>query len=119
MQAFLGRRLQCDGRLAARHLKTQYENGAEMHTLARLTIGCLCVAVSAAVFADALQRIEANNGNLVMEDIPPIPAEIVDSLNRYQNVRSGRFSDWTEDGTGIYISTRFGDVAQIHRAGRD
>ena len=86
-----------------------------MYTLARLTIGCLCVAVSAAVVADALQRIEANNGNLVMEDIPPIPAEIVDSLNRYQNVRSGRFRDWTEDGTGVYISTRFGDVEQIHR----
>ena len=86
-----------------------------MHTLARLTMGCFCAAISAAVFADAVQRIEANNGNLVMEDIPPIPAEIVDSLNRYQNVRSGRFSDWTEDGTGIYISTRFGDVAQIHR----
>jgi dipeptidyl aminopeptidase/acylaminoacyl peptidase len=67
------------------------------------------------VFADALQRIEANNGNLVMEDVPPIPAEIVNSLNRYQNVRSGKFRDWTEDGTGVYIATRFGDVEQIHR----
>ncbi len=86
-----------------------------MHTLARLTIGCLCVAVSATVVADALQRIEANNGNLIMEDIPPIPVEIVNSLNRYQNVRSGKFRDWTEDGTGVYIATRFGDVEQIHR----
>lgn len=86
-----------------------------MHTLTRLTIGCLCVAVSAAVAAEALQRIEANDGNLIMEDVPPIPAEIVDSLNRYQNVRSGSFRDWTEDGTGVYISTRFGDVEQIHR----
>lgn len=86
-----------------------------MHTLPRLTIGSLCVAFSVMVFADDIQRIEANNGNLVMEDIPGIPVEIVNSLNRYQNVRSARFRDWTEDGSGIFISTRFGDVDQIHR----
>ena len=33
----------------------------------------------------------ANNGNLIMEDVPEIPAEIVESLNRYQNVRSASF----------------------------
>ncbi len=57
----------------------------------------------------------ANNGNLVMEDMPAIPAAIVTSLNRYQNVRSAAFRDWTEDGQGIYVATRFGDVRQIHR----
>ena len=50
-----------------------------------------------------------------MEDIPDIPAEIVNDLNRYQNVRSASFREWTEDGRGMYISTRFGDVSQIHR----
>jgi dipeptidyl aminopeptidase/acylaminoacyl peptidase len=60
---------------------------------------------------------ETNNGNLVMQDIPEIPASIVSSLNRYQNVRSGGFLDWTEDGNGIYISTRFGDVSQVHQVG--
>jgi len=65
--------------------------------------------------AAEIQRTEANNGNLIMEDIPPIPAEIVDGLNRYQNVRSASFRDWTADGSGMYISTRFGDVSQIHR----
>lgn len=57
----------------------------------------------------------ANNGNLVMQDIPLIPEQIVADLNRYQNVRSAGFQEWTEDGKGIYISTRFGDVNQIHR----
>ncbi len=56
-----------------------------------------------------------NNGNLVLEDMPPIPADIVDDLTRYQNARSASFRDWTEDGKGIYITTRFGDVNQIHR----
>ncbi len=30
-------------------------------------------------------------------------------------MRSASFRDWTEDGKGIYITTRFGDVNQIHR----
>ncbi len=72
------------------------------------------VGMSSVATADVAWRT-ANNGNLVMEDVPEIPAEIVDSLNRYQNVRSATFRDWTHDGNGIYISTRFGDVEQIHR----
>ncbi|MDH3547060.1 MAG: S9 family peptidase, partial [Gammaproteobacteria bacterium] len=83
-----------------------------MHAHTKLAIGCFCCILAVAVGAETVRRTEANNGNLVMEDIPAIPAEIVDSLNRYQNVRSGRFRDWTEDGAGIYISTRFGDVEQ-------
>lgn len=56
-----------------------------------------------------------NNGNLVMQDIPDIPSTIVADLNRYQNVRSASFQDWTANGKGVYVSTRFGDVNQIHR----
>lgn len=70
--------------------------------------------VSTSATAD-VDRRTANNGNLVMEDVPEIPAEIADSLNRYQNVRSATFRDWTPDGTGLYVSTRFGDVEQLHR----
>ena len=70
---------------------------------------------TAAFAADSVQRSEANNGNLIMEDIPAIPDEIVNDLNRFQNVRSASFRDWTENGQGVYISTRFADVNQIHR----
>lgn len=59
----------------------------------------------------------ANNGQLVMEDVPPVPDSIVSELNRYQNVRSAGFSAWTLDSSGIYISTRFGDVSQLHHVG--
>ncbi|MBT8047735.1 MAG: alpha/beta fold hydrolase [Gammaproteobacteria bacterium] len=68
------------------------------------------------VVADVV-RTEVNNGNLIMEDIPEIPQSIVADLNRYQNVRSAGFRDWTEDGEGIFVSTRFGDVSQIHHVG--
>jgi len=74
----------------------------------------IALATIAGAHADVVTTT-ANNGNLIMEDMPAIPADIVASLNRYQNVRSAAFRDWTEDGQGIYVATRFGDVRQIHR----
>jgi dipeptidyl aminopeptidase/acylaminoacyl peptidase len=62
-----------------------------------------------------VERRELNNGQLILEDIPEIPQSIVDDLNRYQNVRSGSVLEWSADGRSLYVSTRFGDVAQIHR----
>lgn len=56
-----------------------------------------------------------NNGNLVLQDIPDIPASVVEDLNQYQNVRSASFQSWTKDGRALYVRTRFGDVAQLHR----
>ena len=64
--------------------------------------------------ADVTRR-EMNNGQLILEDIPEIPQSIVDDLNRYQNVRSGSVLDWSADGRSLYVSTRFGEVSQIHR----
>lgn len=51
-------------------------------------------------------------GNLVMENIPEIPAAVRERLRQYQNVRGHGFSDWAEEG--VLISTRFGEVSQIH-----
>ncbi|MDN7124593.1 S9 family peptidase [Pseudidiomarina terrestris] len=56
-----------------------------------------------------------NNGNLVLESIPTIPVRIGEQLTRYQNIRSAAFRSFNADGDAIYISTRFGDVAQIHK----
>ena len=86
-----------------------------MNAFKNSVIGIALVVTTAAIAADLVQRTEANNGNLIMEDIPAIPDAIVDDLNRFQNVRSASFRDWAENGQGVYISTRFGDVNQIHR----
>ena len=77
-----------------------------------LAIALLVVATAAT--ADVQQRV-VNDGNLVMEDVPEIPAEIVDSLNRYQNVRSASVQAWTADGNSLFVNTRFGDVSNLHR----
>jgi len=85
----------------------------------KILFGAVTVAILGASVvpaqADDVSRTTANNGNLVMEDVPAIPPDIVDKLNRYQSVRDARFGDWTSDGKGIYISTRFGDTNQVHR----
>ena len=66
-------------------------------------------------FASAeVQHRALNDGNLVLEDVPEIPARLVADLRQYQNVRSAGFLDWTLDGRSLFISTRFGEVSQIH-----
>lgn len=80
----------------------------------KLGLLSLMVLFSSASLADVVTRT-ANNGNLVMEDVPEIPQQIVEELNRYQNVRSAPFRGFTASAESIYVSTRFGDVSQIHR----
>lgn len=65
--------------------------------------------------ASAAERVE--RGNLVLENMPEIPAEVTERLEQYQNTRSAGFSSWLDDGS-ILISTRFGDTSQIHRVSR-
>ncbi len=55
------------------------------------------------------------DGKLVMEDVPPIPRDILVSLMRYQNIRAAVFRAWTPDSKGIYVSTGFGNVDSLHR----
>ena len=66
--------------------------------------GALLALLAAAAIAASATRTEANNGNLVMEDVPAIPQSVVADLNRYQNTRSAGFRGWDKDGEGIFIS---------------
>lgn len=84
--------------------------------LALLVTGLLSVELNAQESKDSsVIRTNANNGSLVMEDVPPIPDSLTKELNRYQNVRSAPFLGFSADGNSIFISTRFGDVSQLHR----
>jgi dipeptidyl aminopeptidase/acylaminoacyl peptidase len=56
-----------------------------------------------------------NNGQLILEDVPEIPASLVARLQQYQEVRSAQFVDWAEDGKGMLVLTRFGELNQVHR----
>jgi len=71
-------------------------------------------AMAAPLHAEVAERT-LNNGQLVLQDVPEIPDALANRLEQYQNVRSAFFADWTEDGDGIYVKTRFADTYQLHR----
>ncbi|MGH8060476.1 MAG: S9 family peptidase [Pseudoxanthomonas sp.] len=61
------------------------------------------------------QEVARNEqGNRITENVPEIPAELIERLNRYQNTRGASFAGWTRDGC-LLISTRFAETAQAHR----
>lgn len=81
----------------------------------RLLVALLLIAIALPALGQEPERRTANNGNVVLEGVPEVPPSLVAELNRFQSVRSAGFQDWTADGKGIYVSTRFGDVSQVHR----
>ena len=68
--------------------------------------------VVAAFDAGAVERIE--RGNLVIEDIPEIPAELAERMNQYQQVRTAAFEGWLGRDS-VLITTRFAETSQVHR----
>jgi dipeptidyl aminopeptidase/acylaminoacyl peptidase len=62
--------------------------------------------------AGQVARIE--QGNRVTENLPEIPADLLDRLNRYQNTRGAGVAGWLGDDC-LLISTRFAETAQAHR----
>ncbi len=81
----------------------------------RALIALLAATLAAWPAVASSPQRTANDGNVVLEGVPEVPAELVERLNRYQNTRSAGFQDWSADGRSIYITTRFGEVTQLHR----
>ncbi len=46
-------------------------------------------------------------------DIPAVPADLAARTAQYQSTRAARFLDWATGG-GVFVSTRFGETAQLH-----
>jgi dipeptidyl aminopeptidase/acylaminoacyl peptidase len=55
------------------------------------------------------------NENLVVEGIPTIPQALGATVSRYTQFRSASLSSWHPTKREMLISTRFGDVAQVHQ----
>jgi len=81
-----------------------------------LSLAAVLIAPAIPIAAPAVERVE--KGNLVIEGVPEIPAQVIDRLVQYQNTRSASLSGWLPDGSGILIGTRFGDTTQIHHVAR-
>jgi dipeptidyl aminopeptidase/acylaminoacyl peptidase len=78
----------------------------------------LIAAMAAAALPPAAADVptwSTNDGQMILQDVPQIPGELVVRLKRYQDARFAAFVEWTRDGEGLYVRTRFGDIAQLHR----
>ena len=76
---------------------------------------CLsCLTFVLAVSAPAFSQTVPVPDTIRAEGVPPIPAAVRQALNRYQNIRSASFQGWNTQGRGMYITTRFADVPQVH-----
>ncbi|TXB63420.1 S9 family peptidase [Phaeodactylibacter luteus] len=54
-------------------------------------------------------------GNLLLENIPQVPASLTQKLRLYQESREYSFADWLPDGRGLLVSTRSGESAQLYQ----
>jgi dipeptidyl aminopeptidase/acylaminoacyl peptidase len=52
--------------------------------------------------------------NLVLGNIPEIPAGLAAQFERYGNIRTARFLSWLPGDVGMLIATRFAQIDQIH-----
>ncbi len=52
--------------------------------------------------------------NLVVDGVPPIPAEMVDQVGRYTEARAAGFAAWHPTRPEMLILTRFADTNQVH-----
>ncbi|HEY0149349.1 MAG TPA: S9 family peptidase [Allosphingosinicella sp.] len=71
--------------------------------------------LSAAVPAIAQKAVQTRKvGTATLQNVPEIPADVAQAVQRYQNYRDATFEDWLPDGS-MLIGTRFGATRQIHR----
>lgn len=73
----------------------------------------LCSTAALAQQAPAAP-VAAKPAALVADGIPPVPQELVDITRPYMEFRTASFSDWNPKTRSMLISTRFGNVAQLH-----
>lgn len=71
-------------------------------------VGRSCVAAGEPLDSHRPPAIET-------EGVPAVPEAMWQRLRQYQNVRGASFQGWAPDGSGILISTRFGNSSQMHR----
>ncbi len=72
--------------------------------------------VSLALAGVALPALAADVrqvGAATLTNVPAIPVNVTDAVQRYQNSRAALFEGWLPDGS-ILIATRFGETQQLH-----
>ena len=75
----------------------------------------LLLALCAPAFAaQPAAVVREQVGNRISENVPAVPAELTERLERYQNSRGATFQGWLPYG-GMLVTTRFAETNQVHR----
>lgn len=81
--------------------------------------GLLALGAALALAPPALAEDDAPEGQpapaaLVLDGIPAISPELVERTRPYMEYRTASFAGWNPADRSMLISTRFGDVSQLH-----
>ena len=82
------------------------------HFLRSVVLPASCLLSATALIAQ--QATLPVGENLVVEGIPPLPAELVNEVRPYTEGRGASFLAWHPERREMLISTRFGNSNQIH-----
>lgn len=74
-----------------------------------------CSLILSTSYCFAQNDIVAPGNNLILEGIPDIPVSLKNELQKYSESRSASFAEWHPVRKEMLISTRFGNVPQLHR----
>lgn len=78
----------------------------------------VCFFLFDAFFSFAQQETVVPGSNLIAEGIPGIPVSLKNEVQRYTESRSASFAEWHPVKREMLISTRFGNVPQLHSVAR-
>jgi dipeptidyl aminopeptidase/acylaminoacyl peptidase len=82
----------------------------------RLTLAAALLFPFAGFAADAPPKPPLTPAdNLVVDGVPPIPAELPEQVGRYTESRAASLQDWHPTRAEMLITTRFGDTNQLHQ----
>lgn len=79
-----------------------------------LTALTLPALTTAPAFAQDTAPIAAKPAALDADGIPPVPQALVDATRPYMEFRTAAFVDWDPVTRAMLVSTRFGNVSQLH-----
>jgi dipeptidyl aminopeptidase/acylaminoacyl peptidase len=60
------------------------------------------------------QSSEANQESLIFDNIPEVPARILEQIAHYENLESTSLVGWSPDGKGIFSLTENQGLSQLH-----
>jgi len=78
----------------------------------------LCLLAAAAALAAPVTAAVEKPAALVADGIPAIPDELAEKTRPYMEFRTASFQGWNPRTRGIAITTRFGNVPQVHEVSR-